>query len=216
MLRSCSPPTCASLRRPRSAERHRPQRAERRGAVHHRPVRVGQEHFPALHQPAGRSQRRRASGSMASWSATTCVTATTSTRSTTSCVQRRADIGMVFQSFNLFSHMTVLENLIEGRCMVLGLSRPKPRTRPMHCLNASGCRQGRRLSAPAFGRPAAARGDRPRPGDEPQGAAVRRADLGTRSRACRRSPGHARLGQSGMTMIVVTHEMALPARSATS
>ena len=28
--------------------------------------------------------------------------------------KRRADIGMVFQQFNLFSHMTVLENIIEG------------------------------------------------------------------------------------------------------
>lgn len=28
--------------------------------------------------------------------------------------QRRAEIGMLFQSFNLFSHMTVMENLIEA------------------------------------------------------------------------------------------------------
>jgi polar amino acid transport system ATP-binding protein len=34
--------------------------------------------------------------------------------------RRRADIGMVFQSFNLFSHMTVLENLIEAPIHVRG------------------------------------------------------------------------------------------------
>ncbi|MDA4633005.1 ATP-binding cassette domain-containing protein, partial [Escherichia coli] len=29
-------------------------------------------------------------------------------------LKRRADIGMVFQSFNLFPHLTVLENIIEA------------------------------------------------------------------------------------------------------
>ncbi|MEU7864302.1 amino acid ABC transporter ATP-binding protein [Nonomuraea sp. NPDC049141] len=33
--------------------------------------------------------------------------------------RRRADVGMVFQQFNLFPHMTVLENLIEAPCRVL-------------------------------------------------------------------------------------------------
>ena len=36
---------------------------------------------------------------------------------------RRADIGMVFQSFNLFPHLTVLENLIEAPVQVRGVSR---------------------------------------------------------------------------------------------
>lgn len=34
--------------------------------------------------------------------------------------RKRAEIGMVFQSFNLFQHMTVLENLIEAPQRVLG------------------------------------------------------------------------------------------------
>jgi polar amino acid transport system permease protein len=38
-------------------------------------------------------------------------------------LKRRADIGMVFQSFNLFPHLTVLENLIEAPVQVRGLSR---------------------------------------------------------------------------------------------
>jgi polar amino acid transport system permease protein len=38
-------------------------------------------------------------------------------------LKRRADVGMVFQSFNLFGHLTVLENLIEAPVSVGGLSR---------------------------------------------------------------------------------------------
>ena len=36
---------------------------------------------------------------------------------------RRAEIGMVFQNFNLFPHMTVLGNVVEGPRQVLGLGR---------------------------------------------------------------------------------------------
>jgi polar amino acid transport system permease protein len=38
---------------------------------------------------------------------------------------RRADVGMVFQNFNLFPHLTVLENLIEAPMQVRGLERPQ-------------------------------------------------------------------------------------------
>ncbi|NKF32869.1 amino acid ABC transporter ATP-binding protein, partial [Pseudomonas sp. BGM005] len=38
-------------------------------------------------------------------------------------LKRRADIGMVFQSFNLFPHLTVLENLIEAPIEVRGVDR---------------------------------------------------------------------------------------------
>jgi polar amino acid transport system permease protein len=37
--------------------------------------------------------------------------------------RRRADIGMVFQNFNLFPHLSVLENLIEAPIAVRGLGR---------------------------------------------------------------------------------------------
>ena len=39
--------------------------------------------------------------------------------------RQRAQMGMVFQQFNLFSHYTILENLIEGPTRVLGISREK-------------------------------------------------------------------------------------------
>jgi octopine/nopaline transport system ATP-binding protein len=35
----------------------------------------------------------------------------------------RSRLGMVFQSFNLWSHMTILENIIEGPRMILGQSK---------------------------------------------------------------------------------------------
>lgn len=38
-------------------------------------------------------------------------------------LKRRADIAMVFQNFNLFPHMTVLENLIEAPIQVRGMGR---------------------------------------------------------------------------------------------
>jgi polar amino acid transport system permease protein len=39
--------------------------------------------------------------------------------------RRRTDVGMVFQNFNLFPHLTVLENLIEAPLAVRGLTRPE-------------------------------------------------------------------------------------------
>ena len=41
-------------------------------------------------------------------------------------LKRRADIGMVFQNFNLFPHLTVLENLIEAPMQVRGRTAPRP------------------------------------------------------------------------------------------
>lgn len=41
--------------------------------------------------------------------------------------RRRRDIGMVFQRFNLFPHMTVLQNIIEAPTQVLGVPGGMPR-----------------------------------------------------------------------------------------
>ena len=43
----------------------------------------------------------------------------------------RARIGMVFQHFNLFPHMTVLENVMEGQVIVLGRSKAEARDKSM-------------------------------------------------------------------------------------
>ncbi|KIQ25756.1 arginine ABC transporter ATP-binding protein [Variovorax paradoxus] len=38
-------------------------------------------------------------------------------------LRRRVDVGMVFQNFNLFPHLTVLENIVEAPVSVRGLAR---------------------------------------------------------------------------------------------
>jgi glutamate transport system ATP-binding protein len=50
----------------------------------------------------------------------------------------RADIGMVFQAFNLFAHRTVLDNVTLGPRRVRGLSKPQARERAMALLERVG------------------------------------------------------------------------------
>ncbi len=51
---------------------------------------------------------------------------------------RRADIGMCFQHFNLFPHMTALENCMEGPVQVLGLPKDEARARSEELLEMVG------------------------------------------------------------------------------
>lgn len=46
----------------------------------------------------------------------------------------RSNVGMVFQHFNLFPHMTILRNCTEAPIHVLGLSKKKPKHEPPKCL----------------------------------------------------------------------------------
>lgn len=41
----------------------------------------------------------------------------------------RQNVGMVFQQYNLWPHLTVQQNLVEAPCRVLGLSKPEAHTR---------------------------------------------------------------------------------------
>jgi glutamate transport system ATP-binding protein len=50
----------------------------------------------------------------------------------------RADVGMVFQSFNLFAHKTVLQNLMLGPVKVRGLSKAEARARALALLERVG------------------------------------------------------------------------------
>jgi polar amino acid transport system ATP-binding protein len=52
--------------------------------------------------------------------------------------QMRANIGMCFQHFNLFPHMTALENCMEAPVHVLGLSRKEARERALDLLGMVG------------------------------------------------------------------------------
>ncbi len=50
-------------------------------------------------------------------------------RSSKDIARHRAKIGMVFQRFNLFPHMTALHNVMEAPVQVLGLSKAEVRDR---------------------------------------------------------------------------------------
>ena len=52
--------------------------------------------------------------------------------------ERRADIGMCFQHFNLFPHMTALENCMEGPVQVLGMPKAEARDRSEELLELVG------------------------------------------------------------------------------
>ena len=52
--------------------------------------------------------------------------------------QQRSDIGMVFQSFNLFPHRTVIENIIEAPMQVKKVPEDKARKRAMELLDEVG------------------------------------------------------------------------------
>ncbi|WP_318013393.1 ectoine/hydroxyectoine ABC transporter ATP-binding protein EhuA [Mesorhizobium sp. ES1-3] len=53
----------------------------------------------------------------------------------------RAKIGMVFQSFNLFPHMTAMANCIEAPITVLGMKRPDAEARAAELLDMVGLSQ---------------------------------------------------------------------------
>jgi octopine/nopaline transport system ATP-binding protein len=125
-------------------------------------------------------------------------------------VQRiRARLAMVFQSFNLWSHMTVLDNVIEAPVHVLGLSRKAAIERGEALLNKVGIFE-RRHAYPAHisggqqQRAAIARALAMEPTvmlfDEPT-SALDPELVGEVLRVMRD------LAAEGRTMLVVTHEM---------
>jgi polar amino acid transport system ATP-binding protein len=123
--------------------------------------------------------------------------------------RRRADVGMVFQHFNLFPHMTVLGNIIEAPCRVRGLSREEATDRARRLLEQVGLagRENwypRQLSGGQQQRVAIARALAMEPKlmlfDEPT-SALDPELVGDVLDVMRD------LATSGMTMFVVTHEM---------
>lgn len=121
----------------------------------------------------------------------------------------RAELGMVFQQFNLFAHMTVLQNVMLGPVDVLGVSKDEARERAMDLLSRVGvAEQADKVPAQLSGgqqqRVAIARALAMEPQvmlfDEPTSA----LDPEMVQEVLEVMRG---LAKSGMTMIVVTHEM---------
>jgi ABC-type polar amino acid transport system ATPase subunit len=122
----------------------------------------------------------------------------------------RRRVGMVFQSFNLFQHMTVLENVAEGPRTVLRMRRGPSEALAMELLTKVGvaAKAGQRPSQLSGGqqqRVAIARALALKPDlmlfDEPTSA----LDPELRGEVLEVM---RRLAAEGMTMVVVTHEMA--------
>ena len=128
---------------------------------------------------------------------------------TKQAVRLRANLGMVFQSFNLWSHMTVLENVMEGPVQVLGLSKAEARERAKECLEKVGVYERRdfypsQISGGQQQRCAIARALAMEPRallfDEPTSA----LDPELVGEVLKVMRG---LAEEGRTMLVVTHEM---------
>jgi glutamate transport system ATP-binding protein len=121
----------------------------------------------------------------------------------------RAEVGMVFQSFNLFAHKTILENVTLGPIKVRGQSRQEAERRARELLARVGVEnQAAKLPAQLSGgqqqRVAIARALAMDPKlmlfDEPT-SALDPELVGDVLEAMKQ------LAKNGMTMIVVTHEM---------
>jgi polar amino acid transport system ATP-binding protein len=123
--------------------------------------------------------------------------------------RRRAEIGMVFQSFNLFGHMTALENLIEAPVRVKGMARSLARRQAEELLERVG------LSDKAHTYPSQLSGG------QQQRVAIARALAMSPKLMLFDEPTSAldpelvgdvlgvmrTLAREGMTMVVVTHEI---------
>ena len=122
----------------------------------------------------------------------------------------RTKVGMVFQSFNLFNNMTVLDNCIVGQTKVLGKNKEEARANAMMYLAKVGMApyinaRPRQISGGQKQRVAIARALAMEPEvllfDEPT-SALDPQMVGEVLAVMRQ------LAKEGLTMIVVTHEMA--------
>jgi len=137
------------------------------------------------------------------------------TGSKTNVNEVRRDVGMVFQSFNVFPHMLVLDNLMLAPMKVLKVSRAEARERAMALLEKVGLVDKAKVYPTKLS------------GGQQQRVAIARALAMDPKVMLFDEPTSAldpeminevlevmrQLAQDGMTMIVVTHEMGF-ARSA--
>jgi glutamate transport system ATP-binding protein len=130
--------------------------------------------------------------------------------------QLRADVGMVFQSFNLFAHRTILDNVTLGPIQVRGMSRREAETEARRLLDRVG------VGDQAGKRPAELSGG------QQQRVAIARALAMNPKVVLFDEPTSAldpemvhevldvmtSLAADGTTMVVVTHEMGFARKAA--
>jgi glutamate transport system ATP-binding protein len=130
--------------------------------------------------------------------------------------QLRADVGMVFQSFNLFAHRTILDNVTLGPIQVRGVSRREAETEARRLLDRVG------VGDQAGKRPAELSGG------QQQRVAIARALAMNPKLVLFDEPTSAldpemvhevldvmtSLAADGTTMVVVTHEMGFARKAA--
>lgn len=128
----------------------------------------------------------------------------------------RSDVGMVFQSFNLFSHKTILENVTLGPVKVRGMARAEADKKGMELLERVG------IASQAGKYPAQLSG-----GQQQRTAIARALAMGPKmilfdEPTSALDPEMVQevldvmigLAREGMTMVVVTHEMGFARRAA--
>ena len=130
--------------------------------------------------------------------------------------QMRAELGMVFQGFNLFAHKTILENVTLGPIEVLGMKKDEAEKKAMELLARVGvAEQAQKVPAQLSG-------------GQQQRVAIARSLAMDPKAMLFDDPTSAldpeminevldvmvRLAKKGMTMIVVTHEMNFARRVA--
>ena len=113
----------------------------------------------------------------------------------------RAEVGMVFQSYNLFAHKTILDNVTLGPRRIRKISKSEAEAEAMKLLAKVG------VDSQAHKMPAQLSGG------QQQRVAIARA-LAMKPKVMLFDEPMVSLAKEGMTMIVVTHEMGFARKAA--
>ena len=188
--------TCTALRRRAGAGRARPRHRARRAGRAARPVGLRQDDRAAGARRAG--GRRPPAGS------------SSAARTSPTCPANKRDMGMVFQAYSLFPHLTALQN-VEFGLRLRGVERgASAGGGPARCSSwSASARTAERYAAPDVRRPAAARRAGPRAGDPARGCCCSTSRCPRSTRRCASSCATRSGGSSSRSArpaLFVTHD----------